>query len=126
MKGENVLMVEDAPTTELEGGVSHDFGTCLLTHALDKYCHFFDVLFQEVLATLEMDFISVQADLLATDPRYNIRRESGQPGSEYDIFTKQHLAEMLYLREDMLKPGGHAHVICSSIQLSLWTDALRH
>lgn len=31
---------------------------------------------------------------------------------------------MLQLFEDILKPGGHAHVFFSSIQFSLWNEAL--
>lgn len=66
--GEDVLVVKAAPTTETEGGVPENFGTDLLTLALENYCHFYDFALQELLHTLRMKSISLEVDLTGTDP----------------------------------------------------------
>lgn len=80
--GKSVVMVEVPRTTESEGGVSEDFGTGLPTRLSKKCSRFFDVSSKVFSATLEMEGISVQVDLIGNDPPYNSRRDSGQPGSE--------------------------------------------
>lgn len=113
-------MFEAASTTKPEGGVSDDFGTSVRARALEKYCPFFHVPFQEYFVTLEMDGKSFQKGLLDFSPSYNIRKKRGWIGSIVDVFRKQHVADMLQLYENMLKPRSHAHVFFSNKQLYFW------
>lgn len=46
-----------------------------------------------------------QGDYLATDPPNNIRGVSRRPGLEQDVFTNQHVEDMLQLCEDVLMSG---------------------
>lgn len=114
VKRKNVLMVHSAPTLYFKGCVSNDFGTAALTRALEKFCLFFDVPFEDLFDTPKMKCISIQVNLLSNDHAYKICRKLGRLSSEYDVFTKQHVA-------DMVKPGFHGHVLCSNIQFYIWT-----
>lgn len=119
VKKEDVLMVEGAPTTEPEGCLSDNSGTGFITRAPVKLYLLFDVPFQELFDKLEIQGFFVQVDPFATVSRYNIRRQSDRPGSEYDVFPKQFVADLLQHSEDILDPGAHAHPFFSSIQLSV-------
>lgn len=105
--------VPDALTREPKDGIWDDFGMGLLNRILEKYYRFFDVPFQKLLGTLEIKSIFVQVDILATDLPCSIRRESGRPGSEYDLFTNQHVADTLQLCENEWKPEVHADAFSS-------------
>lgn len=77
----------------------------ILGTAMEKYCCTFDVTLQELLNTTEANGMLLEVDLFVTYPFYNIRRESGRSRSDYDVFAKQDIAEMLQFSEDAMKPG---------------------
>lgn len=73
---------------------------------MEKYFYIFGKTFQELLETLKADGVSTMADLFAADPLHNIQRESGRLGSDYDVFSKQNVEEMLQcFCEDVTNPG---------------------
>lgn len=98
-------MIKTAPKTKTDGRLTLKTGTGFLTRALCKYCRFFYLPIQELLDTLKMNSSSVLVNLLATDSSYNMGRELGRAGQEFEVITNQHVVEQLWLCVDMRKPG---------------------
>lgn len=71
----------------------------------------------------KMEGIIVQVDLLANETSYNILKQSGRPGSEYDVSTNQYVADVLWLCEDIVRagvmPSYFARAFSSSLELKL-------
>lgn len=80
----------------------------------------------ELKDTLNDGGVLLKAKLLAADSKYNVRRDVGKPDLDYHTFTKKTVAEMLELKEEILKPGCHEHIFCSNFQSFQWTRALRN
>lgn len=66
----------------------------------------------------------MKIDLVLTDSGYNIRRELERQTSSYNLFSEDDIAELLAMCGDYLKLGGHAHIFCFSVQLSLCVKAV--
>lgn len=64
-----------------------------------------DAPFQESLDTLKTDEVPTIADPFVAGPPYNTPREYERSGLENDVFSKQNIAEILYLCENVKKPG---------------------
>lgn len=84
-------------------------------NALRMYVRIFNVRFQEMKTMLDDNCSLLKMVLLAADPPYNVWRDARKPGLDYDTFTKWNVAEMLERRENILKPGGHGHVLSSNL-----------
>lgn len=82
-----------------------------LRTAKGKYCHVFDVPIQYLFDTLKADGVSPKFDHFVKNPSYIIRREPGRSDSDYDVFSKQYIADMLQLWEDIMKPGAWPHIL---------------
>ena len=62
------------------------------------------------------------AQLVLTDPPYNIRKDRGCANSEYDSLATDEMKEVVHIISNLLRPGGHAIVFCSIKQFSIWHD----
>lgn len=91
VKKEDVLMVDATPTTEPEGGLLDAFRTVIQKRFLKKYCRIFDAPLQELFDTLEMECISVQIDLLATGPPYNIHKRISICLAQNTMFSQSNM-----------------------------------
>lgn len=66
----------------------------------------------------------MKIDLVLIHPLYNVCRELRRKASNYEVFGKDDIADMLDMCGDFLKLGGHAHMFCSSTQLLSWVKAV--
>ena len=104
-------------STELDIARKH------LQEHLFKYCFLVEAPFSDLeeLATNESWYnLKDSAQLILTDPPYNIRRERGMQNAEHDKLHLSDMEECVETIDNMLRPGGHAIIFCSVQQYADW------
>lgn len=62
------------------------------------------------------------AQLVLTDPPFNIRRENGYRNSVYDSLSVKEMDAVVEVFDEVLKPGGHGLLFCTGQQFPLWVQ----
>lgn len=127
-KQESERVVVGSPITQ-QGSCFYfwtDPSVRILEIALDKYCHFYNVAFQELKDMADSNEIQFDdnIDFVLLDLQYNVWREFAKPRFEHDVFKTSDIMVMLDLAVDRLKMGGHVIVFCSKLQFVPWTEDL--
>lgn len=65
-----------------------------------------------------------KVELLIVDPPNNTCRQAGKSDSEYYVFKKQSMADILDLSEAVLKPVAYRSVFCSALHCVKWAHTL--
>lgn len=101
-------------------GLVADTNIAILDSALQKYRRVFKCPFQELRDHFKQYSCDVEMniDLVLTDPPYNVRRELGDRAPDYNLSSKDAIAEMVDMCGEYPKPGGQTHISCSLVQLS--------
>ena len=69
--------------------------------------------------------ISGGVQLILTDPPYGVRLESGRPFAEHDVMTEDTMQKVVEVAADLLRPGGHIILFCSTDQYPVWAKKFR-
>lgn len=97
------------------------------------YACLYNCSFEDIIETEEHDNevgsttsrLRGEVQLVLSDPPYNIRSSQSRTGSHYDSFTKEDMKAFSKLISELLRPGGHAFIFCSSDQFPLWKRYLQ-
>lgn len=98
-----------------------------LRKAMAPVCAVFDVPFQSLIAEHDMMTLRIlrgTVDFVLTDPPYNVRRKVNTENSEHDKFSFGDMQKISGLLGEVMKPGAHGHVFCSTLQFSKWHKVL--
>lgn len=68
--------------------------------------------------------METKIDIVLTDPHYNMCCKHRRQISDYGALSDEALAEMVEKCGDYLNLGGHTHMFCFLVQLSLWVKAI--
>lgn len=97
-----------------------------LREAMGSYVEMFNCSFEDLLLEHESETplgvrnMEGAVQFIVTDPPYNIRRKMRRSNSDYDSLTEAQMAAVVEVCAKLLRPGGHAVIMCAVQQFSTW------
>lgn len=91
-----------------------------LVESMASVCSIYNVYFRNQVEKYELragEDPDGKVHFVSADPSHNIRRDH-MPKIRIVVFGLQDMADMARSLVDMMNPGAHGHVLCSSLQFA--------
>lgn len=95
-----------------------------MASVMKDYVYMHSCSYENLVDALDNDGSSVDisgnTQFVCIDPPYNVRRMSGRDRAAYDTLFVTDMDKVIALIDELLRPGGHAVIMCSNEQFMEW------